>query len=757
MYFFKGKIVSDCYSTLITSNYYHMKLFLFLFAFTFSFCSFSQTKKYFRSVYETIFTDFVGVYPITEAQIGKLNYYELNYNEENQLVSIAYFSKYENLSLNSDILRANRLEFEYNENTKQVFAFTTDWNGELVMSEEFMEVTLDNKQVKQVCFKFIDGEEEIISSLVDYNYSSKGKLFSLTGLGESPYYFGLGGNFHSYVKLNANNQVVEDELFVFIGDTIELEKANSKKLMFDQKGNLLWLKEFDENGEPYNTGYYAKSFDENGYLSTMILFNNDGKKEDQVSVEYIGEEDSLVFNYPCETRWVNDAFGNVLSKKTFNKKGEPFEDGYGVFEVVYGVDLVNGIFTESFLNAKKEAVTAEIGYSYSEIRLDAKGRNTYEKYLDASKKAIINEIGVAIVKHQYNDTENLIYESYYDELESPMVDNSGGHNYERSYDDYYGFYETVYDIDGNYMGTDEVYDFRVRSVNLGDNYIVESVSYFDLQRNPMLNSENYFQEKNDFDDNLNILSIQYLDTELKPINAVFGDISFSKIAFKYDENQYQIEKAYLDADGSPSFDENTISVYKTKYDQYGNTIQIDRYNAELTLLNSSMSYATVKYKYDSNFMRTEEAFYNAKGELWQNEDGIARFVYDFVNGNPSKSMFYNSQNKPTMHAIGVYQIEFAYDSFSNITLERYLNKKGKKMNNLEGIHTVTYTYNDKGFLTSVEMRNKKKKLAMGDPLEVGIKSARIVYVYDDFGDYIDTLYFDAEGKQLSFTEEYYEG
>jgi len=142
-----------------------------------------------------------------------------------------------------------------------------------------MEVTLDNKQVKQVCFKFIDGEEEIISSLVDYNYSSNGKLFSLTGLGEYPYYFKLSGNFHSYVKLNSNNQVIEDESFVFIGDTIELEKANSKKMLYDQRGNLLWLREFDENGEPYSSGYYAKSFDDNGYLSTMILFNNDGKKK----------------------------------------------------------------------------------------------------------------------------------------------------------------------------------------------------------------------------------------------------------------------------------------------------------------------------------------------------------------------------------------------------------------------------------------------------------------------------------------------
>ena len=91
-----------------------MKLIFFLFSLTFAFSSLSQTKKYFRSVYETIFTDFVGVYPITEAEIGKLNYYELSYNDENQLVSIAYFSKYENLSLYSDILRANRLEFEYN-------------------------------------------------------------------------------------------------------------------------------------------------------------------------------------------------------------------------------------------------------------------------------------------------------------------------------------------------------------------------------------------------------------------------------------------------------------------------------------------------------------------------------------------------------------------------------------------------------------------------------------------------------------------
>ena len=600
----------------------------------------------------------------------------------------------------------------------------------------------------------MDGEDQVISSILYYNYSTKGKLYSLTAMGDSPYYFDFSGNLHAIVQLNVNNQVIEDETYTYIGDTSVLQKAISKKLMYDQNGNLLWTKEFDENGAPYSTGYYAKSFDKNGYLSSTILYNNEGNKEDQVSVEFIGEDDSLVFMGPCETKWVNDEYGNVLSKKTYNKNGEPFEDGYGVFEVVYGVDLINGIFTESFLNAKKQAVESEAGYSFSEIRRDSQGRNTYEKYLDTSKNAIINEIGVAIIKHSYDDDVDVLTESYFDQDDQPMVDNSGGHKYEREYEDYYGFYETVYDIDGNYIGTDEVYDFRIRSINIGDNYIVESVSYFDLQRFPMVNGENYFQEKNDFDDNLNILSIQYFDTDMNPINAVFGDVSYAKIGFKYDENKYQIEKAYFDADGAPSLDENMISVYKTKYDQYGNTLQIDRYNAELALLNSTMSYATVKYKYDANMMRTEEAYYNAKGELWQDEEGIARYVYEVLNGNITKRLFYNSQNKPTIHRSGAYQIEISYDSFSNVTLERFLNKKGKKMNNLEGIHTVMYTYNENGFITSIEMRNKKKKLTMADWLEIGFKSARIVYTYDENGDYLDTLFYDVAGKQLSFSDEY---
>jgi len=731
-----------------------MKYLFLLFTLVFSLTSFSQSIKYFRSAFENIFTQHIGAYPISKVQSAKLNHYEFTYNEENQLVSIEYFSKYDKASLYSDILHANRLEFQYEENSKQIFSYSADWDGELVMSEEFMDIIYVNNLVKEVSYKYLDGEDQIVSSVLYYNYNSKDKLYSLTGMGDYPYYFRLGGNMHSCVKLNANNQVVEDLSHTFEGDTTILVEENSRISMYDLNGNLVWWKDYDENKGPYYTNYNASSYDNNGYLSGTILYSSEDQRVDYTSTEYIGEDDTLLFSGPCETKWINDDFGNVLSKKTYNKSGEPFEDVYGVFEVVNGVDLINGVFTESYLNAKKQPVESEVGYSFSEIHRDKKGRNTYEKYMDVSKNVLINEIGVAIVKYQYVDSLSIIYESYFDQADQPMTDNSGAHMYERSIDDNYGFYETVYDLEGVYMGTDELYDFRVRSVNLDNYYINESTSYFDMQRFPMLNSENYFQEKNNFDENHNLLSIQYLDSELKTINAIFGDVSYAEIKFKYDENQNQIEKAYFDADGVPSLDENLISVYKTKYDQYGNTLQIDRYNAELALLNSTMSFATVKYKYDSNLMLTEEAFYNAKGELWQDEDGVARYIFEITNGNITKRKFFNSQNKATIHLTGVYQIEYTYDANSNVILVRFLNKKGKKMNNLEGIHTVTYTYNENNLITSVEMRNKKRKLAMADPFEIGFKSARIIYTYDENEEYLDTIFYDVEGKQISFPEQY---
>ena len=200
-----------------------MKLIIFLFAFFISFISSALTEKYYRAIYETVFAEFVGVYPISDDQASKVNHYVFEYNEENQLVAIEYFSKYEQLSLYSDVLVSNRLEFQYEENSKQIFSFSLDWNGELVMSEEFLDIIYENKLVKEVSYKFMDGEDQVISSILYYNYSPKGKLYSLTAMGDSPYYFDFSGNLHAIVQLNVNNQVIEDETYTYLGDTSVLQ------------------------------------------------------------------------------------------------------------------------------------------------------------------------------------------------------------------------------------------------------------------------------------------------------------------------------------------------------------------------------------------------------------------------------------------------------------------------------------------------------------------------------------------------------
>jgi hypothetical protein len=181
------------------------------------------------------------------------------------------------------------------------------------------------------------------------------------------------------------------------------------------------------------------------------------------------------------------------------------------------------------------------------------------------------------------------------------------------------------------------------------------------------------------------------------------------------------------------------------YNSNGSIIQVDRFSAEMELLNPTISFATIKYQYDLNNLVSEEAYYNNKGQLWQDLNGIARYTFVNENDHIVKKAFFNSQNKATCEPQGVYQIATSYFVGGNINEIKFLNKKGKKMNNLEGCHRIKYSYNESGNPSKIELFNKKGKPVMADPALEGVKFAYIEFVYDEEGFLIELKYFNDKG------------
>jgi hypothetical protein len=734
-----------------------MKKILIFLILVLSFTTNSQTKKYYRNVYQTIFGEYVGVYPIDSIQANKTNHYVYSFDDLNRVVSIESFERISGYYLYSNILLSPMLEFEYEENTKFIYNRVFDWDNETIRSEEYYVVNYAGNKVKQITTKSsVLDDEYFEESNMEFIYNSDNLLIKLKMNGQSPYAFAYRGIANLDVKLNRNNQIVSEIIEENLADPefpIEYVKL---EFSYDENGNFLTIKSYNQdntlNNSGYNVAYTVYSYDKNGYETGKIMYGFENERVDYISTEYIYEtEETLTYVTPCEKRSIYDSNGSLISTKTFNKSGEPFEDEFGIHEIAYKADLNSGVYTEFYYNAKHQKVNGQMGFAGKEIHKDSKGRITYEKYLDSLDQPIINSFGVFIVVDEYQDEEGTITETYLDANGSRMADNTGAYKYEKYIEQESSVYEKAFGIEGQLLGEDEIYDFRIRYSYTAENSLLISTSHYDLDRKPILCDQNFYQELNTYSDDYYLLSTQYFDTELNPVNAYFNDLSYAKIEYKRDEVGNEIEMAYFDMDGNRAVDEYMISIYKTAYNSMGGIVQVDRYNTEMELLNPTIGYATVKYQYDSNFSLSEIAFYNHKGELWQDELGVAKYTFVNENNQVIKKAFFNSLNKPTTEPQGAYQIATSYVEGDKISEIKYLNKKGKKMNNLEGCHRINYSYNESGNLSRISLFNKKGKPVMADPLFYGTKFVFVEFVYDEAGYLLELNYFNENGE-IVFTQ-----
>ena len=728
-----------------------MKKILIFLILVVSFIANSQSKKYYRNVYQTIFGEYVGVYPIDSIQAHLSNHYVFNYDDKNRVISIESFERISGYNLYSEVLSAVMLEFEYEADSKLIFNRIIDWSGETFRSEDYYEVKYEGKSVSQIIHKTSNLEDEYFNeSILAFVYDSKNELIQLQMEGDSPYEYDYRGLGIVDVKLNKLKQVETETIHEILDQEIAIQ-YEKREYTYDDYGNFITIKSYNQanelNNSGYNVAYTVYSYDKNGYETGKIMYGFENERVDYISTEYIYEtEETLTYITPCETRSIYDSNGSLTSTKTYNKNGKTFEDEFGIHEIAYKADLNSGIYTEFYYNAKHQKVNGQMGFAGKEIHKDSKGRITYEKYLDSLDQPIINSFGVFIVVDEYQDEEGIITETYLDANGSPMSDNTGAYKYEKYIEQESSVYEKAYGIEGELLGEDEIYDFRIRYSYTAENSLLISTSHYDLDRKPILCEQNFYQELNTYSDDYYLLSTHYFDTELNPVNAYFNDLSYAKIEYKRDEVGNEIEMAYFDMDGNRAVDEYMISIYKTAYNSMGGIVQVDRYNTEMELLNPTIGYATVKYQYDSNFSLSEIAFYNHKGQLWQDELGIAKYTFVNENNQVIKKAFFNALNKPTADPQGAYQIATSYVEGDKINEIKYLNKKGKKMNNLEGCHRINYSYNELGNVSRISLFNKKGKPVMADPLFYGTKFVYVEFVYDEAGYLLELNYFNENGE-----------
>lgn len=735
-----------------------MKSLFFLIALLCAFSSVGQSRKYFRKAYQTVYGNYVGVYPLEEKDTLETSHLTFVYNENNKLEFIESRNALSGELIFSDFINALMIGFEYSDSSFLIVNYFYNWEGNLVSSSTTSEY-LHDPQGRTTSIIEMSFDEEIGNEYigtVQYVYNN-GKLVALEPSGDFMYNELFTSSKRIDIKLNKLNLIAEEIIHYKYEEGEAVPEDNRFVYEYDDFGNFSCKKSYDQDSAlmlSYDNSAYTKySYDKNGYLTKMVLLDTKDKRTNYTSLEYMDDGTVLEYVFPCETSMVYDKNGRLLSEKYFLSDGQPAENSSGVHETDTKYDPTSGTVTTYYYNKNHQLVDYGSGYAGKSIQYDKKGRVIKELYIDVDGNLIQNEDGTVIVRTAYNDEEMSKTITFFNAQDQPMVDNSGAHKYLIVTDEYGYDVKTVYGIDDELLGYEQEYEYFVRSLYDADDISLISVSYYNYAKNPVTTSEGFFRKQLIYNENGVLERLDYLDENLNLVNAIFGDVSYAQIRYKFNENLSIIETAYYDAEGNRTIDENMISIYRTTYNQNDMVAQIDRYAADGNLLNKSMNYATVKYLYNSDGLIIEEAYFNEKGERWSDLSGISSYLSEFKNGQLIKTEWRNFEYKPTTNYDGVYQIENIYNEDGNIIETRYLNNKGKKMNSIQGVHRIVFSYSSKYDISVIEVFNKKGKHAEGDPLGVGFNFTKVIYQYDEEG-YFYPIYYKLNGEEINYSDGY---
>ena len=301
-----------------------MKSLFFLLAFLCAFSSVGQSSKYFRKAYQTVYGDYVGVYPIEEKDILETNHLTFNYGINGKLESIESMDAHTRESVFSDYINAQKIGFEYTDSSFIIRNYYSSWDGSLVSSSQTVEY-VQNPNGKTIRSIELNYDDELLTEYrgtVNYNYKGD-QLVSLKLEGDFPYNNLYQSASQIDLKLYKNGLIAEE----IVHHTIEpqydglLIEDDRFVYEFDENGNFISKKSYDSKGIIINAfdncAYTKYAYDKNGYVASSTMFDAMNKKTNYTSREYLEDGTFEVFIFPGETRFVTDNSGIVISEKYF--------------------------------------------------------------------------------------------------------------------------------------------------------------------------------------------------------------------------------------------------------------------------------------------------------------------------------------------------------------------------------------------------------------------------------------------------------
>jgi serine/threonine-protein kinase len=567
---------------------------------------------------------------------------------------------------------------------------------------------------------------------------------------------------------------------------------------YDERGRVVTVKFIGQDGNvranKIGLGIKKYTYDDDYNWATVAYYSPDG------SPSHDGNNCSLVeLSY--------DKWGNRVSEMYFTMDHKPaLREDSGLYGIKYEYDENGNLVIRISVDENGKPMTNKQGWVILTYTYDENGYCNRTSTLDAEKNpvtAIYSDETAASVTHVNNERGLLIEESFYNEKGELMDLTTGFAKYIIQYDSignqrkisYYDKKGRPARMNGYYSSAEIFYDEFNREIKR---------YYYDEKGNPTVSEDGTTGYVAEYDAQGNIAKVSNLGENGKDLTKC--NDNYAVVCYKYDGVGNNIGVEFFDEKEEACITNSGFHRMEMVYEPKTNFLKEERYYSLSSLIRTDC------YEYDGNGNQIKNYTKNPNGTLYANtvvennaydknnrlvkvwytdlsgrmvhqtNQQYAQTLYTYDRkGNIIEITFLDKNNAPSVNADGVYKIihkfdgqnrviyeknidksgnlvalsygsqegALSYDRFGNVNVITCLDGYGKKCMSKDGWHTLTYDYNDKNQLISVEYKDLSGNLA--DSKQSGF--AKRLRDYDKKGNLISDKYYNSKNS-LKYDWEY---
>lgn len=605
----------------------------------------------------------------------------LKYDDEGRLISIQYLSLLKKATPNAEGSYGEK--YKYDDAGRIVEVTSVDMEGNPVSNSNGM-------------------------ATIRYKYDENGNRTSVAFFDAEGNPAQDGNNIYSArLEYSPEGNLIKETYYNADDDPVASTKSNvfGYKHTFDENGFRTSTTAIDGDGQPTYTvnGYVTEQYtdDGNGFRAKVVLLDLDG---DRVIGKY---ENNFVGGHVVEY----NEYGQPLKVKLIGTDDE-------VIELPSGIATVTYTYSDSGDLLSMQAADAEGGTAA------------------LSSKA-------AIIRYEYDDLGRVVCSKFFDADNNPAVNDEGTHEQRINYTDkgaissmeFLGTNGNPYDVNVGFSKIEYTYDDQGRIISLAfTNAAGNAVMFGDYARRDMVYDRESarLSETRDYGTDGRLLRTNHIQQSVSngrpeatwitgPNDQLIA--GEGKLHYKYNRNG-QLESIRATDLGDHPVNASNINPDKTYY---------------------SLTASTIKYKYNSAGLRTEESYWKADGTPATASDGthLRAIQYDDF-GHPIKYNSYNANGSPiAINALTIPEVHNKYDQRHNVVERAFFDGNGRPINSTNGHHKENFVYDSHGNQISFEIRDTKDNL-INSPV-MG-NAARTEREFNNRNQLLKEDYFNADGK-----------